>query len=199
MFSGADEVDMRSPGARSERIRFEEELNESGGDGREAELMKLRDGGHDFVSKLLKIFPVFWVSGKPHRGAVDHSDRSKGVPPSIPRHSFSAANDVNRNDGNVRPRSDQPDSRFGFRKISVERPTSFGKEDKRSLVFEDLKNILEGGGAGRFLIHRDRADGGKKPRSYGRCKKSVASEVVGDSAHAAADGGWIEEAGMIGS
>ena len=67
MFSVVNEVDLRSPGARSERIRLKEELNESGGDGREAELMELRDGGHDFVSKLLKIFPVFWVSGKPYR------------------------------------------------------------------------------------------------------------------------------------
>ena len=101
MFSVVNEVDLRSPGARSERIRLKEELNESGGDGKEAELMELRDGGHDFVGKLLKIFPVFWVSGKPHRGAVDYSDRSKGVPPSIPGHGFPAADDVDGNDGHV--------------------------------------------------------------------------------------------------
>ena len=148
MFSVVNEVDLRSPGARSERIRFKEELNESGGDGREAELMELRDGGHDFVGKLLKIFPVFWVSGKPHRGAVDHSDRSEGVPPSISGHSFPAADDVDGNDGNVRPRSDQSDARFGFGKISVERPASFGEEDKGSFVLQDLKNIFEGGRPG---------------------------------------------------
>ena len=101
MLSVANEVDLRSPGARSERIRFEGELNESEGNGREVELMELRDGGHDFVGKLLKIFPIFWVSGKPHRGAVDHSDRSEGVPPSISGHGFPAADDVDRNDRNV--------------------------------------------------------------------------------------------------
>ena len=143
MFSVVNEVDLRSPGARSERIRFKEELNESGGDGREAESMELRDGGHDFVGKLLKIFPVFWVSGKPHRGAVDYSDRSEGVPPSISRHGFTAANDVDGNDGNVRPRSDQSDARLGFRKGAVECPTSFGEEDKGSFILQDLKNIFE--------------------------------------------------------
>ena len=161
--------------------------------------MELRDGGHDFVGKLLKIFPVFWVSGKPHRGAVDYSDRSEGVPPSISRHGFTAANDVDGNDGNVRPRSDQSDARLGFRKGSVERPASFGEEDKGSFVLQDLKNIFEGGGSRRILIYGNRTDGRKKPGSDGRCKKSVAGEVVGDSAHAATDGGWIEKAGMIGS
>jgi hypothetical protein len=82
-------------------MRFEKELNESGGDGREAELMELRDGGHDFVGKLLKIFPVFWVSGKPYRRTIDNADRAEGVPPSIPWHGFSAANDVDGNDGNA--------------------------------------------------------------------------------------------------
>jgi hypothetical protein len=161
--------------------------------------MELRDGGHDFVGKLLKIFPVFWVSGKPHRGAVDYSDRSEGVPPSISRHGFTAANDVDGNDGNVCPRSDQSDARFGFPKVSVEGPTPFRKEDKGSLVFQDLKNVFKRGGAGGFLIHWDGADGRKEPRSHGRCKESVAGEVVGDSAHAATDSGWIEITGMIGS
>ncbi len=160
--------------------------------------MELRDGGHDFVSKLLKIFPVFWVSREAHWGAVDHSDRSEGVPPSISRHGFPAANDVDGNDGNVRPRSDQSDARLGFRKGAVECPTSFGEEDKGSFVLQDLKNIFEGGGTGRFLIHRDRADRRKKPGSHRRCKESVAGEVVGDSAHAATDGGRIEITGMIG-
>ena len=148
MFSVVNEVDLRSPGARSERIRLKEELNESGGDGREAESMELRDGGHDFVGKLLKIFPVFWVSREAHWGAVDHSDRSEGVPPSISRHGFPAANDVDGNDGNVRPRSDQSDARLGFRKGAVECPTSFGEEDKGSFVLQDLKNIFEGGRPG---------------------------------------------------
>ena len=125
--------------------------------------MELGDGGHDFVRKLLKIFPVFWVSGKAHWGAVDHADRAEGVPTSIPGHSFSAANDVNRNDGNVRPRSDQSDAGLGFCKVSVERPTPFGKEDKGSFVLQNLKDVFEGGWSGRILIHRDGADRRKTP------------------------------------
>ena len=131
--------------------------------------------------------------------SVHDADGAKGVPTSPARQGFSATDDVNRDNGSTRSCGDESDSWFCFSQVAIERALTFGKKDQGPTVLQHLKNIFQGGGAGGFLIDGDGADGGKQPRAHGGGEERVSREVVGDPRKAAADGGWIEEAGVVGS
>ena len=131
--------------------------------------------------------------------SVHDADGAKRVPTSPARQGFSAADDVNRDNGSTRSCGDESDSWFCFSQVAIEGALTLWKENKSSFVFQDFKDVFERGGAGGFLIDGDGADGGKQPRAHGGGEERVSREVVGDPRKAAADGGWIEEAGVVGS